>query len=564
MPHQVVGLDIGSHAVKVVQVRTGLRSAEIVLYDEEPIAPWVVAEESGEEGDTEASEDATPTGEWSAAPDAEMLPRATLAALEQLAQRGALEGDVLVVSYGLERCVQTEIGLPFADRKNIEKVLPIQIGDRFPMELSELALDFTVAATPNPSNGEHRVGVVATPKERLTEFLGGLSAAGLEPRIVDVRPARLLGAATMLGANMTGTVALVDVGYAGTDLLIVRDGDIRAMRTLRLGGAEIDARIASTFQVGPEQAEAAKQQRGSLWSDAEAPPAPDQATVRLRELCRGVGGELARDLNRAFHGYLAAGGHSIDRVYVSGGTAALTGLSDFLSAALDLPVELLTVPQAENVVRGAGARAVGALGLAARGASISPASSLNLRRGGFAFKGDFEFLRVRAKFLAVAALLLVAGFAFMTVTGRAAQRAQRDAYREALCAATEVTLGECMREPGRVMAEMTALREVQGLIPDMSAYDHFRDVSAALLYVREDEGIPLEIEQLLVDIQRDIIRVEGRTTSAASVDFVAGELDALACVYDLQIGDTSQTRGGETYEFDIGAKTLNDCRSNSN
>ena len=44
----------------------------------------------------------------------------------------------MVTGYGLEHCVQTEIGLPFSDRRSIEKILPVQVEDRFPVDLTDL------------------------------------------------------------------------------------------------------------------------------------------------------------------------------------------------------------------------------------------------------------------------------------------------------------------------------------------------------------------------------------------------------------------------------------------
>ena len=536
MSHRIVGLDIGSHSVKVVGIRSGLRTHEIESYHEEPL------------GDLEAPEAA---GETAETVKPAIDPRAT-AALERLRHKGVLEADAVFITFDLGDCVQASVNLPFTDRNKIEAVLPIQVEDRFPLEMSELTTDFQVVAGAGDST-QNQVNVVATPTAKLNRFLQTLSELGIDPRVVEVGPARLLAAGEFLDpGSSSGSVAYVEIGHNSTDVCVVRDGEIVQMRNIRIGGAVFTDRIAQTFGLTAEQAEQAKHQRAFV--EVSGPTEnPSTDRERMQTACFAPASQLASDLSRTFHGYSAAYGQPIETVYICGGGANLDGISELLAAALGIEVRPLWLDQAEQLVPGAGYRAVGALGLSARGMGHRPASQFNLRQGALAYRGDYEFLRARSLSLGIAALLLVISIIFVVVVKRQAAEARVDAYADALCVSTERVFGECIRNPNIVLSRLNAA-STRALIPEVTAYEIFRDVSSTLVYMREDEEIPVEIEKFVVDVQRDVIQIEGRTNSAASVDFIIEELDFLDCIKNTESRQTQQVRGTGMFRFELRAQ----------
>jgi type IV pilus assembly protein PilM len=91
---------------------------------------------------------------------------------------------------------------------------------------------------------------------------------------------------------------------------------------------------------------------------------------------RSVTEEMVMEIQRSFEFYLAsAGDDPIEQVYLSGGCASLTGMSQLLTSRLKLPVELfnpfrrITIPQAmfgADYVLTMGPMAAVAVGLAIR------------------------------------------------------------------------------------------------------------------------------------------------------------------------------------------------------
>ena len=537
MSHRVVGLDIGTHSVKVVGMRSGLRTQEIGSYHEEPLGPL------------DASEAAQEEREGMGLP---LDPRA-LRALDRLSERGVLEGDAVFVSFDLGDCVQANVKLPFKERNRVEAVLPIQIEDRFPLEMAKLTTDFQISSGTGETI-EHQVNVVGTPTDKMRRFLDALAERGVDPRVVEVGPARLLAAGEFLKpGSSTGTVALVEIGHSSTDVCVVQNGEITLMRNLRIGGLVFTERIAQTFGLDLEQAEQVKHQQGFV--EASTPTEnPSSDRERMHAACFGPTNEIARDLARTFHGFSATNGQRVGAVYLCGGGANLNGIAELLASALGVEVRPLWHEQAEHIVPGGGYRAVGAVGLAARGLGHRPASGLNLRQGTLAYRGDYEFIRAKALTLGIAALLLVISIIFVVVAKRKAVEARVEAYSDALCASTQRVFGDCIRNPNLVLSRLNSATNDRSWYPDVSAYEIFRDVSSTLVYLREDEEIPVEIEKFVVDVQRDVIQVEGRTNSAASVDFIIEELDLLDCLSNTESRQTQQVRGTGMFHFELRAQ----------
>ena len=391
-------------------------------------------------------------------------------------------------------------------------------------------------------------------------MLGAFAGLEIDPRIVEPGPARLLVASELVEPGSSqGTIAVDDIGHETTEIAIIQGGAIASMRSIRIGGQTFTARLARDLKVDAAQAEQVKLQNGAI--DPEWTPGrqPQNDTEWVQAICYGVATELAQTLGRAFHGHSARGSDPVQAVYLCGGGAEMRGLSEFLAKTTGLEVRPLWHDQAAQMIEGGGYRAIGALGLAGRGLGHQPASKLNLRQGDLAFRGDYEFLRARALALGVAAFILIILLGGMVIAKKKAAQARVDAYADALCIATTQVFGECERNPSTALSRLgPSGGRLAGLIPETSAYEIFRDISATLVYLREEDETPVTIEKLVVDVQRDVIQIEGRTDTGTSVDVILDELGLLDCVSELEARQTQQIQGSNEFHFEL--RGQNSCQ----
>lgn len=221
-----------------------------------------------------------------------------------------------------------------------------------------------------------------------------------------------------------GTVMLIDIGADNMDIAFVRGGRLVFARNVSSGARAFDANIAGAMGVGPDEAEALKIGYANLGPGA---PVDDEESpeFRVRAPVRTAAGQLSGFISSSIHHakvQLNDREFAVDKVYLSGGGARIRGLSEYLTGALKIPVEVLD-PFRNVDVSGLGGPGsddflqtpsdmVVALGLAQLSAGGTEKSTLSIlpaalkKRRGF-FRTTF-WLGVAASALAVTLLALTA------------------------------------------------------------------------------------------------------------------------------------------------------------
>ena len=119
MATKIVGLDLGSHSVKLCELVTTLRNFEWVAFDTEPVLRL----------------------------DEETPGYLALAqAAKRLLERRGLIGETTVCALppGLASSVMLE--LPFSQKKKIEMILPFQLDEVLPFDVEEVIFDYQVVS----------------------------------------------------------------------------------------------------------------------------------------------------------------------------------------------------------------------------------------------------------------------------------------------------------------------------------------------------------------------------------------------------------------------------------
>jgi type IV pilus assembly protein PilM len=176
--------------------------------------------------------------------------------------------------------------------------------------------------------------LAAAKKGRVDELSQVARGANLNPMVIDVDMLALINAFELNYLDeMDGhVISLVHLGASMMTVLIVKDGLSTFQRDIALGGNQYTAALQKALGLSREDAEAVKL-GGLPWTQAQA----DVLTV-----LRSVTEEVVAEIQRSFEFYLAsAGDEPIERLYLSGGSSRIKGLSQVLASRLKLSVELL-------------------------------------------------------------------------------------------------------------------------------------------------------------------------------------------------------------------------------
>ena len=246
-PKKVIGLDIGSHSVKAVQMsRSGGR-----LYVDE--AGFALVDRS------QANVDPVLAHSMAVRDAILSMPVA------QCMVVGALAGQTAVIRY--PRLVDTP-------PEQMDLAVQREAGQNIPYDLAEVFLDWTLLS--EVDEGDHRqikILLVAAKHEVIDARLQILNAADVQPTVLGVDSLALADAAEACGfLNMGETVALINIGLSSASIHFVKDGVSNFIRDVSWGARELIQAIAKDRRVDFEEAERLLLQVGQEQQDAPPPP----------------------------------------------------------------------------------------------------------------------------------------------------------------------------------------------------------------------------------------------------------------------------------------------------
>ena len=338
----MAGLDLGSSAVKAVELRRVRAGFELVRAGLEPLEPGAVAEGAIEDAESVAE------------------------AIRRVFNRSRIRSRKVATSVSGHSVIVKKLTLPAMSREELVEAIQWEARQVIPFDLSDVHLDHQVLAGA-PGREDTQVLLVAARKERVGSRLEAIAGAGLSPVIVDVDGFALHNAyEANYGRGSSVTTALLHIGAGVTNLVVTRGGIPLFTRDLSAGGNQLTGLLQQQLRIDFEEAERMKKE--SALEALEAGPSGALLQSATETLLLETRKSL--DLFEA-----AAEGESIQRVYVSGGCSELAGLMERLQSGLDLPLEPLDPFKSiavgrgvdkESLYRQASSLAV-AVGLALRG-----------------------------------------------------------------------------------------------------------------------------------------------------------------------------------------------------
>jgi len=347
----VVGLDLGSHSIKAVELRQTLREVEPAQLRIQP----------------RPSPDS---------PLDELLPR--------FLRMHQLPTDRVVASVPGDRLSVRRMEFPFRDRKRLAQAVPFEVEGSTPFDLSEVLVDWEMIG----GDATHaELAVCIAPRAIVAARLEELAAANCQPRILEAEGMVLANLAAAFGWNDTRLVA--DIGHLRTSFCVVRDGVPLTARTVAIGGFHISDALAQDHGVGFDEAETTKCEDGifSRGFDSTSPRALGVLDRLAREAVRTI---------ESVEGVLGGrGAQQIAGIVLVGGTARLHRLDEYLAERTGIPTAKPQVPPhgegAALLAAGDPALFAPALALALRGTTRGKTRT-NFRQAEFGYRTDFRSL----------------------------------------------------------------------------------------------------------------------------------------------------------------------------
>ncbi len=311
----VLGLDISTSSVKVVELAKAGSSYRAQTYAVEPMPDNAIADKV-----ILNIEDV-----------GEAVRRAYKRSRSRLKDAAVAIGGATVIT----KTVQIPTGLSAREQtEQIELMLPRII----PFAIEEVSYDFEEIGP--SANGENSTDVllVATRRDNVEHRQAVLEIAGLKAAIVDCEVFALENAYSLLGDTLVegdggegddNVVALVDFGSATTSFSVFENGRIVYTRDQAFGGRQLTDEIMQRYNLSYEDAGRAKR-RGGL---------PD---TYHDEVLMPFIDDMAQQVNRALQFFYAASTEhtKVKQIFICGGCASIPEAAEHIGQHLDMPTRV--------------------------------------------------------------------------------------------------------------------------------------------------------------------------------------------------------------------------------
>jgi general secretion pathway protein L len=517
MAQQVMGLDLGSHAVKAVVVRFGLRGRELVRHGAEP----VVLDDQRRGSPSEI-----------------------LAAAGRLWLRLGQGVDVIHCALPGEDVTVKTVDLPAGAARRIEQVLRYELDELLPYDIEDAIFDHVELGR----DGERISLLTATVlRKRIEALITGLAGQGIDPREVGVAPLayrHFVGEAAAEGA--AELVAVLDLGHQRTNVMI-REERVITARTILRGGRDLTARLAEVGKIAFSEAEAYKRQSG--------------IAGKVGEVLRGALEPLVREVRQTIGGHLAAGGGRIKRVLLCGGGSQLTGLEALLANELGVPVER------SGADLGSGSRnrdadqgpEVFLLAQHLGGREQVPRNRrINLRRGALSFKGDFQHLRRRMVWAGFCLLAVLLAWIFHNYAEYSALEDESAGLQDRLLQRSREYLGREVVSRQEIDALLGQTTEQKRPFPEFDAFDVLVELSRRIppAVVHDVELLEIRPKRVTIKATVDVsLASDAGPEALTPTDLIKQELEKYEeCFTAVRMGKVQTVGERKRYEMEIDSK----------
>lgn len=305
---KVIGLDIGSSTVKLVELNLSGGKAEMISFGVAPTPKGSVL--NGEILDSMS------------------ISESTLRILDQIKTKRkkcatGLWGTSVIVK---------RISVPQMDENLLAEQIRWEAEQYIPFDLSEVSIDYHIIPNKRTSDSMD-VLLVAAKNETVYKYAESVENSGLTCVVVDVNGFALANCYEFnYGNKSKETVGLLNIGAACTNFVVVEDGETSFVRDIPVGGANYTADIQTQLGISLDEAESLKISAGM---GQEVPEEVYGIINSSTEL-------FIEELQRSFDFYQASSNEGeIQRLYITGGSISLPGLMDSLRNSLDMPIEIM-------------------------------------------------------------------------------------------------------------------------------------------------------------------------------------------------------------------------------
>jgi type IV pilus assembly protein PilM len=304
----VVGLDIGSSALKAVELKPARGGFELVHIAHQNLQTDIIVD--GHIIDLNYVSDC----------------------IGRVWTDNGIKTNQVATSLSGHAVIVKRITLPTMTDEELDEQIHWEAEQYIPFDINDVNLYHEVMG--HDASGQNMdVLLVACKRDKIAQFTQVISQAGKQPVIVDVDAFALQNAYEVnYHPAPNQTVALLDIGASVMTINIVRGTTSVFARDISAGGNQYTDLLQKELHLTFEQAEAVK--RGA---EVDQSVPEEQARPSIQSVSEMLGLEIQRTLD--FFRSTATDSSAIDRMLIAGGSSKVPQLTQYLSDKFQMPVD---------------------------------------------------------------------------------------------------------------------------------------------------------------------------------------------------------------------------------
>ena len=306
----VVGLDIGSSAVKAVELKTAGKNVKVVAFAIQPVPPDSIV-------------------------DGAIIDGAAVAeAIRRVFENKAFKTKEVAASLSGNAVIVKKINLPVMTEAELAESIYWEAEQYIPFDIQDVNLDYQIldAGTGAESSGTMDVLLVAAKKEKIADYTGVISQAGRVPVIVDVDAFALQNAYEVnYGLEPGQVVVLLNAGASAININIVTGDQSVFTRDISMGGNSYTEAVQKELNLPFESAEQLKCGH----------PVDGVTVEEVTPVLHAMTENVLLEIQKTFDFFKAtASSDRIDRIVLSGGASRVDGFVQALQERFSTTVEM--------------------------------------------------------------------------------------------------------------------------------------------------------------------------------------------------------------------------------
>jgi len=304
---EVIGIDIGSSSVKLVQLKDLKGSYQLLNVGIAPLPPEAIVDNTL------------------------MDSAAIVGAIKNIVASLGIKVKDVACSISGNSVIIRKIVLPAMPPEELEDQITWEAEQYIPFDINDVNMDFQILSPDSIDPSKMNVLLVASKKDIINDYVGVFNESGLHLSVVDVDSFAVQNAFELNhDVGSEDVVALINIGASVMNINVVKSGVTLFTRDVQMGGNLYTEEIQKQMGLSSSVAESIK----TLTQETN--------NVALLDVLGKVNETITQEIRRSLDFYNStANDDRITKIFVSGGGSKGYNLVESISDKTGLPVELI-------------------------------------------------------------------------------------------------------------------------------------------------------------------------------------------------------------------------------